>query len=441
LTFIGVHRPSLELFGFRLPSALRRPRATGMPSAMSPAPVTRRRFLRQAALASAALSAASATGSPAANAAADGPANTPAPPRTAAIIGHTGRGDYGHGLDTLFTGRPGLTLVALADAHPEGRARAAARLKPARTYADYREMLAREKPALVSVAPRHADQHHDMVLAALQAGAHVVCEKPFTISPAESDALLREADARGLRLAVTHQMRLAPAIVRLKAAIDAGQLGELLEMRAYGKQDNRAGGEDLMVLGTHLFDLMRLFAGDPLSCTARALWKGRDITPADARRVKDDVGPVAGDEISAQFAFARGIHGTFTSRAALRESVGAWGVELIGSKGSARVNANIPPGVFLLQAGTWRPDGRIDAWRPFAADAEPADEAGAFPTANARLVDDWLDAIARRREPICSARNGAWAVEMATGVMRAALTQSRVAFPLADRRHPLAPRA
>ena len=41
---------------------------------------------------------------------------------------------------------------------------------------------------------------------------------------------------------------------------------------------------------------MRLFLGDPLGCSARVLWQGRDITPADRRLVTDDVGYVAGDQ-------------------------------------------------------------------------------------------------------------------------------------------------
>ena len=47
------------------------------------------------------------------------------------------------------------------------------------------------------------------------------------------------------------------------AMLREGRLGQLLEIRARGKEDTRAGGEDLIVLGTHCFDLMRYFAGDP----------------------------------------------------------------------------------------------------------------------------------------------------------------------------------
>jgi predicted dehydrogenase len=202
-------------------------------------------------------------------------------------------------------------------------------------------------------------------------------------------------------------------------------------MRAYGKQDTRAGGEDMMVLGTHLFDLMRLLAGDPLWCAARVLWKGKDITIADGRLVKDNVGPVAGDQVFAQFAFANGVTATFTSVEKLRATTAHWGIEMHGSKGIARINCDISPNVFMRQPSPWKAEGKTDAWTPLDASL------GQSPPSNLGPVADWLDAIAKNREPECSGINGAWAVEMVMGVYQAALSGQRVAFPLKVRTHPL----
>src|SRR5437899_7074451 len=171
-------------------------------------------------------------------------------------------------------------------------------------------MLEREKPQLVSVAPRWTDQHHAMALAGLRAGAHVYLEKPITRTLAEADELLEVANRAGLKIAVAHQMRLAPNILFLKKSLEEGLIGELLEIRAHGKQDQRAGGEDLIVLGVHLFDLMRFFADDPLWCAARVLHDGHEITLADAHPATENIGLVAGDEIFAQFAFPRGVNAT-----------------------------------------------------------------------------------------------------------------------------------
>src|SRR5207248_1955511 len=239
----------------------------------------------------------------------------------AAIIGRTGKGDYGHGLDLIFNGREGIQVVAIADPIPSGRAQAAARCRAMRQYDDYRLMLEKEKPRLICIAPRWTDQHRAMALAALKIGAHVYLEKPITQNLAEADELLATADHAGLKLAVSHQMRLAPNILHLKRMISQGLLGDLLQMRAHGKQDSRAGGEDLLVLGTHLFDLMRFFGGDASWCSAHVSQNGREITRRDAHSATENIGPIAGDEIEAQFGFASGVTASFTSRARLRQNL------------------------------------------------------------------------------------------------------------------------
>jgi len=354
----------------------------------------------------------------------------------AAIIGHTGKGNYGHGLDICFNGHEDVEVVAVADPDPAGRARAAQRAKAPRQYADFREMLAQEKPRLVSVAPRWSSLHHELALAALQSGAHLYCEKPFTSSLAEADELLAAAEKGGLKIAVAHQMRLAPSILHLKKMLDAGLIGELQEIRARGKQDQRAGGEDLMVLGVHLFNLMSFLAGPAQWCSARVLQQGRAITAADARAATEDIGPVAGDDISAEFGFARGVKAVFVSSAKNRGKAGGWGLELSGAKGVAKVAADIPPRIFLRKNGA--PE---DAWEPVPDDpalSAPPDK-DAFFTANRRMVDDLLAAIREPREPACSGRDGMKAVEMVLAVYCAALHGARVPLPLEKRTHPLAP--
>ena len=357
----------------------------------------------------------------------------------AAIIGHTGKGDYGHGLDVIFQGRSDVQVVAVADSDPGGRARAAEKCGALRQYENWRKLLETEKPQLVCIAPRQTPLRREMLLESLNTGAHIICEKPFVRSPADGDEVLALADQKHLKIAVMHQMRLAPAVVHLKKKLDQGLIGDLVEMHAWGKQDSRAGGEDLLVLGVHLFDLMRLFAGEPSWCTARVLQKGREATLADARKPTEDIGPVLGDEINAQFAFDDGVCGTFTSRARLRDHAGSWGLELIGSKASARILADIWPRVFISHTDKWSDAGRVEQWRPIEDD--PANQASAdqrsTALANTRIVDDWLGAIRQDRQPICSGANGAKAIEMVMAVWRAGLSGSRVSLPLSKRGHAL----
>jgi len=358
----------------------------------------------------------------------------------ATIIGHTGRGDYGHGMDVLFNDLPGVQVVAIADPVPVGREATAKRCGALRQYADYREMLAKEKPQLVSIAPRWSDQHHAMAMASLEAGAHLYMEKPITPTLTDADEILALADKRGLKIAVAHQMRLAPNIVHLKRKLTEGLIGDVAQVRAWGKQDDRAGGEDMLVLGTHLFDMIRNLVGEPAWCTARILYQGREFTRADARTVKEQIGLVGGTEIEAQFAFASGVMAGFTSRAALRQTVAHWGMELIGSKGTVRILMDVFPQVFLLDAGKWEASGKTDRWLPLNDDPTlnfTAEQRG-FGPANRRVVDDWLEAIRTNREPACSGRGAMRALEMVMAVYHAGLSGQRVLLPLTDRRHPLA---
>jgi predicted dehydrogenase len=358
---------------------------------------------------------------------------------TAAVIGHTGQGNYGHGLQWIFEGRSEIDVVGLADPDAAGRAKAQERVRARRTYADYREMLEKERPQLVSVAPRWTNQHHAMVKAALAVGAHVYCEKPFTQTLAEADELLAIAAKKGRKIAVAHQGRVAPATFALKRMLDDGALGELLEIRVHGKQDKRAGGEDMVVLGTHQFDLVRHFAGDALWCSARVLEKGRVVTLADARPATENIGPVVGDEIEAFFALPRGVSVRYTSRGRNAAAAGPWGMELIGTQGRARLLNDVYTTVFVERGSDLTAQGGRRELVPIDANPnETPSGVAAQLSGNRRVVDDWLEAIARDREPACSGVAAMKSLEMIHAVFAAGISRQRVEFPLRNRQHPLA---
>jgi predicted dehydrogenase len=109
-------------------------------------------------------------------------------PLRVAIIGHTGRGDYGHYLDRAFTGVAGTEVVALADHDEAGRQAAMARSGAQRGYADYQEMLRIEQPDIAVVASREIGDHLAVVLAVTEQGAHVYLEKPAAASPPKARA-------------------------------------------------------------------------------------------------------------------------------------------------------------------------------------------------------------------------------------------------------------
>ena len=361
----------------------------------------------------------------------------------AAIIGHTGAGDYGHGIERVFQNMSDVSVVAVADPHEGGRAKAQAASGAAKGYADYRDMLAKEKPDLVAIGTRWATEHHVMAMAALESGAHLYLEKPFTITLAEADDIVGLARRKNLRVAVAHVTRMAPAVRRLEKALREGLIGGLLEIHTVGKMGDRAGGQDMMVLGLHVFDLARLFAGEVKWCQASIQYHGKPATLADAKESPSDkVGPVVGDDIFAHFAMESGINVTFRSRVGLEKAAGPFGMEIIGTRGMVRLNSGFAPGISLLKEPNRSATSRVENWQDWNGGVDPASEVtleglSGYDASHRRVVRDWLQAIAEKREPLGSGERAMKAIEMAHGVFQAGIEGKRVEFPLMNRRHPL----
>ena len=106
------------------------------------------------------------------------------------VIGATGRGNYGHSLDTAWLDIPNTTIVAIADEDASGLAAAAKRTGCGNTFSDYRTMLDAAKPDIVAVCPRWLDQHAEMLIAAADRGIHSFVEKPFCRTLKEADSII-----------------------------------------------------------------------------------------------------------------------------------------------------------------------------------------------------------------------------------------------------------
>jgi predicted dehydrogenase len=369
------------------------------------------------------------------------PAEPWKPSRTyrACIIGHTGRGGYGHGLDLAFQKIPGVTVVAVADPVERRRRDVARKTGAARTYGDWREMLEREKPDLVSIGPRWVENRLEMVSRAAEVGAHIYMEKPLAVSLEEADAMLSTAEKHGIRIALAHQVRVAPSLLHLKKLVEEGLIGDLLEIRTRGKQDRRAGGEDMMVLGWHCSYLMRFFGGKPLWCSAWVQEKGRDITAADRRAASEPLGPVAGDCIHSCYAFPGGLQGHFASQKRGRGKAGRFQITLYGSGGVATVHIGQDPEIYYLPDPLWSPGKSGARWRPLPdapSNGEPSGLRGAA-ASNKRLVEDLIRAVETGGQSVASGYEGRLTLEMIHAVYASHLRGARVTFPLEDRRHPL----
>jgi predicted dehydrogenase len=356
-----------------------------------------------------------------------------------AVIGRTGKGNYGHGLDVVWKALDNVDLVAVADEDDKGRA-AAQRLGVKNAYADYRQMLDRERPHVVSVADRWLDQHRDMVVACAEAGASVFLEKPMARTLAEADEMIAACERHHVKLAIAHQTRYSPRLDRVRELIAAGRLGDLLELRGRGKEDSRGGGQDLMVLGTHIMDLMRFLAGDARWCFARVLEGGRPVTKANVRQGGEGMGPVAGDHIDATFGFDRAVFGTFGTHKA-RNPGTRFGLQVYGSKGVLQLTTGSLPPVYFLDDPTWFPGRSHKAWQEVTSAGlgkpEPLTDGG-LGQGNVWIAKDLLEAIEKDRQPLGSMYDGRAALEMILAVYESHRQGGPVELPLRNRRHPLA---
>ena len=362
-----------------------------------------------------------------------------APPTyRAAIIGRTGGGDYGHNYDQVFRGLEQVSVEAIADADVEGLRKAAARSGAKRQYRDFREMLAKEKPDLVCIAPRHPDCHREMALGALEVCRGLFMEKPFTETAADADAIVTAARQRNAKVQVAHNRRWTPEFLQARALVGEGLIGRVRLVQIHGKQDTRAGGEDLLVLGTHDFDYLRLLFGDPLWCSASVTAQGKDITATNVHRGREPI-LVAGDTVHATFAFPQNLRAHWESVTTDDDwntrpiTPGErWSFEMHGTQGILAYRS----GVGFAWLDSPFPAGKAGAvqWQEL-----PKPRDWPLPPHRLHPIRNLIHALETNSEPACSATDGRWTVEMVTAVYQSQKTGARVAFPLAERRHPLDP--
>ena len=347
-------------------------------------------------------------------------------------MGWTGHGNYGHKMHLPYTQIDSVDYVAISDPDEAGREQAQADTSVPRTYADWQEMLSKEEVDVVSVAPRFVDCHEEMILGALEAGCHVYCEKPMAATPESADRIIAAADRAGRKVAVAHQGVYLAQIHELRQMVADGRIGQLVGMVATGKQDRRGGGEDMLVLGTHLFNMMRFFTGDAEWMTGRVTVDGHAITPADVREGGEPIGPIAGDRCESFFSFKSGVRATYTSMADHPGGNQCYGLELIGDRGRIAISGDANDAAIHTNP-LWAPWADAAAWEPVAfKQVEPLQEAG-----NRNAVLDLLKAAEEGREPISSARAARAALEMILGAYAAQISGGRIELPLVDRAHPL----
>lgn len=181
-------------------------------------------------------------------------------PLRAAVIG---LGSMGANHARVLSDLPGVELVGVADADPERVAKATAnRAFPG--FADTSTLLAETQPEMVSVVVP-TGLHEAVALEVIAAGANLLVEKPIAADMVAAHRIAAAADARGVTLMVGHIERFNSAVRELKARLDAGQGGRVLQIRArrVGPFPHRIRDVGVIHdLAPHDIDIMRYLLDD-----------------------------------------------------------------------------------------------------------------------------------------------------------------------------------
>jgi len=377
-----------------------------------------------------------------------------------AIVNDTSKPSLGgHGLHGACHGLPGVDVVAHVAATTENLAERLSHTGARRHYPTLVAMLEHESPDLVVLCSRHPYDHLPQIQAAAEAGCHVYCEKPLAVTLPEADRIVELAEQHGILICMAHPARYAPEFRELKRLVEAGAIGTPLTVYGRGKSDHRGGGEDLVVLGTHILDYHTFLCGAPECLWADVTVDGRPISRGDLTQTVEPIGPAAGDSVFACYRFPGDIRGTFESRrglAAQTPGVMHMGLTVRGTEGSLSLRFNdpgLPDAGLRLSRFRGSPEDE-SSYEPVPVTedrvvpgAEPLDyslcgqrglpRARLFLDANRFAMWDLMCAIEEQRQPVSNVYTARLVVEMIQAIYASQLTGRVVRFPLTDRAHPL----
>ena len=228
----------------------------------------------------------------------------------------------------------GWDLVAVWSRREERAREQAAKLDIPDVHADYREIIARDDVDAVAIATPPA-VHHEMAIAALRAGKHVLCEKPFALSAQQAKEMLSTAEETGLTAMVAHEFRFAPQRSHIKELLEQSFIGQpqlttlqLMMGRAPGAQppamtwgsQSSEGGGLLGALGSHYIDGLRHWFGDVSAASGQLVtFRPARLNPEGGETVDADTD----DSFAFTLRFKNGVMATMTASSAVAPSQGA----------------------------------------------------------------------------------------------------------------------
>ncbi|MCP4036720.1 MAG: Gfo/Idh/MocA family oxidoreductase [bacterium] len=287
-----------------------------------------------------------------------------------------------------------IRVVAGADTDTARRDAFRRQWRVTNVYADYREMLEREHPDIVSLTA-FAPERRVMFKHCVEAGVKAVwIEKAIATSLREARSMVRLANKHGTITVVNHPRRWNPKYIRAKQLIETGAIGvpESIVSTFSG---------NLIHTGTHAFDIMRFFFGDVAAVQGTPDREGRSHEANRGRAALADVGA------SGSLHFASGVFGTINARA---KDYFVFEFDIVGSQGAIRIGNSTPLTLYKPAPATYASQFE---------DLAPVDEAAVLPVrSKARqptAVTDLLAGLSRGKQSVNSIHEGYKALEVALG--------------------------
>ncbi|MCC6180185.1 MAG: Gfo/Idh/MocA family oxidoreductase [Chloroflexi bacterium] len=309
----------------------------------------------------------------------------------------------------------GARLVAIGHYNPDRFAEVSARFGvPCLTEA---EILARADVDVVCIATP-SGQHPAQSIAAARAGKHVLVEKPMALTLADADAMIAAAREAGVQLGVILQRRAEPVFRRARAAIQAGDLGELTlglitmpyfrPQRYYGQAAWRGtwamdGGGVLMNQGIHIVDILVWLMGDPVEIQATGGTLQRAIEVEDT--------------VSATLRFANGARATVTATTTAAPGF-PHRIEVYGTGGAIQLEGESVVRWTLVDPST----AQVEPLPPTGAAGAGggADPRGISTGPHGVIVREFVEALRDGRPPVIDGQEGRRGLAAVLGIYEAA---------------------
>ncbi|HWQ62400.1 MAG TPA: Gfo/Idh/MocA family oxidoreductase [Negativicutes bacterium] len=293
-----------------------------------------------------------------------------------------------------------------------------------RTYGDYRELIQDPNVAIVSICTP-SGLHARMAIDAMDAGKHVLVEKPMAMSLKEAAAMTAASANNGVKLGVVHQNRFNKAIVKLRKALDAGQFGKLTHGaitvrwhrdKQYYDQATWRGtwaqdGGCLMNQSIHNIDLLQWLMGPVESVFA--------YTATNARAIEGE------DAAVAVLKFANGAFATIEASTTIYPRNLEETLHIFGTTGTAGIG-----GIAVNKIEDWRFAGQDEAAVLADQDKEPPNVYG---FGHSGIIKDFVDAVNDGRPPAVTGEEGRKALEIILAIYHSVKFRQEIKLPLAEK--------